>query len=529
MPIDTIAADALKPLLSGPGEFAFLDIREHGQYGEGHPFFSVNLPYSEAETRAPVLVPRRDTLCILMDDGDGVAELMHGRMTAMGYSNLRVLDGGAPGWAAAGYTLFKGVNVVSKSFGELVEHACDTPSVSAAELRQMQQAGGPLVVLDGRSPAEFRKMSIPGAQSCPNAELAYRLPELVADDTVPVVVNCAGRTRSIIGAQSLRNLGVKNPVFALRNGTQGWRLAGFDLRHGEVPMEQPVPGPQAARLAATRAADLIARFGLKTVTPAALAQMRADGGRTLYLFDVRTEAEYRAGHWPGARHAPGGQLVQATDEFLATRHARIVLSDDLGLRAAGTAIWLAGMGHEVYLLQADARQGGESGAEPRPAATLPREIAPTDIPRALAEGARLYDASRGMSHRQGHIAGATWVTRARLTPADAGAGTIVVTGDRADLVAGVMQRLHALGATDVRGCTGDAQTWRGAGLEVVATPHVPSEPDCIDFLFFVHDRHDDNLEAARQYLAWELNLLAQLDAQERGALSPLEADEMAVT
>jgi len=224
MPIEMISATALKAILAGSEEYAFLDVREHGQYGEGHPFFCVNAPYSVIETCVPVLVPRRDVLCILMDDGDGVADRVHARMTQMGYSNLRVLDGGAPGWAAAGYTLFKGVNVLSKSFGELVEHANETPSISAEELRGMQAAGGPLVVLDGRSPKEFHKMSLPGAHSCPNAELAYRLPELVPDDSTPVVINCAGRTRSIIGAQSLRNLGLKNPVFALRNGTQGWRL-----------------------------------------------------------------------------------------------------------------------------------------------------------------------------------------------------------------------------------------------------------------------------------------------------------------
>jgi 3-mercaptopyruvate sulfurtransferase SseA len=48
-----------------------------------------------------------------------------------------------------------------------------------------------------------------------------------------VIVNCAGRTRSIIGTQSLRNAGLPNPVYALRNGTIGWTLAGFDLERGQ--------------------------------------------------------------------------------------------------------------------------------------------------------------------------------------------------------------------------------------------------------------------------------------------------------
>ncbi|WP_434291191.1 rhodanese-like domain-containing protein [Celeribacter sp. SCSIO 80788] len=525
MSIETITPQALKSQLSGPEEYAFLDVREHGQYGEGHPFFSVNAPYSQIETRAPVLVPRRQTLCFLMDDGDGVADLVAARMAEMGYDNLRVLEGGAPGWVAAGYTLFKGVNVLSKSFGELVEHACDTPSVSAEELRAMQAAKTPLVVLDGRSPREFHKMSLPGALSCPNAELPYRLPELVADEDTPIVINCAGRTRSIIGAQSLRNLGLKNPVFALRNGTQGWRLAGFDLRHGETPTEQPDLSPAGAQRAADRAADLIARFGLKTLDADAFDAMRADTSRTTYLFDVRTEAEYLAAHWSGARHAPGGQLVQATDEFFATRHARVVLSDDLGVRAASMAVWLMGMGHEVYLLAADARQGTEHGAEAQTEVNLPQSVDSSAIVAALAAGTKVYDASRGMSYRKAHVEGARWVTRARLTAEDA-EGPVLVIGDRADLVAGVMQRLAELGATELTASVGDAKIWAEAGLDVVETPYIPAEEECIDFLFFVHDRHDDNLEAARQYLAWELNLLGQLDAQERAALDPLVATEL---
>jgi len=436
-----------------------------------------------------------------------------------------VLDGGAPGWSAAGYTLFKGVNVPSKSFGELVEHANETPSISAEDLREMQAEGGPLVVLDGRSPKEFHKMSLPGAHSCPNAELAYRLPEFVPDDSTPVVINCAGRTRSIIGAQSLRNLGLKNPVFALRNGTQGWRLAGLDLCHGEVPQPQPALGADAEALAAARAKTLIRRFNLTTLSLADFDAMCRDATRTTSLFDVRTAEEYLSAHWRGAHHAPGGQLVQATDEFFGTRNARIVLSDDVGLRAAGTAVWLMGMGHEVYILEADARMGSETGPEPRPTVSLPQQIALTDVAQAVAQGARLYDASRGMSYREAHIEGATWVTRARLSATDAGSTPIVVIGQSADLVFGVMQRLNELGATEVSGCVSTPEHWRAAGYNVVSTPYIPEEAACIDFLFFVHDRHNDNLESARQYLAWELNLLGQLDAQERATLNPLMATE----
>ena len=231
----------LKACLSDGGEVALIDVREPGEYGEGHAFFAVPLPYSRFELGLAALVPRPTTRLILCDGGDGVAERAAERAEALGYGSASVLSGGVRAWEAAGYTLYAGVNVPSKAFGELVEHASHTPRVTAAALKAMQDAGEDLAILDGRTFAEFRKMSIPGGISCPNGELALRVGELVPDARTKIVVNCAGRTRSIIGAQTLIDFGVPNPVYALENGTQGWFLAGLQLdhgasrRHGEAP------------------------------------------------------------------------------------------------------------------------------------------------------------------------------------------------------------------------------------------------------------------------------------------------------
>ena len=54
--------------------------------------------------------------------------------------DVALLDGGNRGWAAAGYGLFKGVNVPSKLFGELVEHEYHTPRVTVHELVRMKEA-----------------------------------------------------------------------------------------------------------------------------------------------------------------------------------------------------------------------------------------------------------------------------------------------------------------------------------------------------------------------------------------------------
>src|SRR5262249_43079108 len=156
------------------------------------------------------LVPRRATRIVLCDDGDGLAHRAARLMMRFGYRNLAVLAGGVRGWAAAGFELFSGVHVPSKAFGEFVEHEAETPRVAAEEVKALMDRGTDMVVLDSRPMEEYRKMSIPGGIDCPGAELVYRFHEVVRSSETLVVVNCAGRTRSIIGAQSLINAGVPN-------------------------------------------------------------------------------------------------------------------------------------------------------------------------------------------------------------------------------------------------------------------------------------------------------------------------------
>jgi len=510
----------VKPRLAAGGEIAFLDVREQGQYGEGHPFFATPLPYSWLEIGAPALLPRRTVPVVLLDDGDGVAEMVAGRLAALGYADVAILDGGAAGWAAAGYTLFKGVNVPSKTFGEMVEHECGTPNISAEQLKAKQERGEKFLLLDGRPVHEYRRMTIPGSTCCPNAELGHRLPLLLSDEETPVIVNCAGRTRSIMGAQSLREIGIRNPVMALRNGTQGWLLAGYELEYGSGRLyPEALPADTLAQ-SRGRATALRQTHDIPSVDLRTLEAWRADADRTLYLFDVRTAAEYEAGHLPGAVHAPGGQAVQATDQWVAVRGARIVLSDDTGLRAAITAHWLRSMGHDAHVLDLDvstldhAETGvRESGID---APALP-EVDPAEVAAGLASGSlALLDVNTGMEYRNGHVEGARWAIRPRLGGLNLAAGTTVVLTAkdrrRAQLVA---LDLAEMGIGPLRYLAGDREAWAAAGLRMVQTPDDPPDENCIDFLFFVHDRHD-NMDHARGYLAWETGLIAQLDEQERG-------------
>ena len=514
----TTSPQDLKPLLTAGDEIAFLDVREQGQYGEGHPFFSVPFPYSRLEALAPALLPAKNSHLVVFDDADGVAERAAAVFESLGYSNVTVLAGGAPAWAATGYTLYKGVNVISKTYGELLEHVAATPRLTAAELHDLLERDPSVVVLDGRSPAEYRKMSLPGALCCPNAELGFRIRSLVPDESTTIVINCAGRTRSILGVEGLRVLNIRNPVFALENGTQGWRLGGFDLHHSVAPQDLPEPDNDQRLAMSSQASSLIAASELSLLSPETLAAWQDDPLRTTYLLDVRSRSEFEAAHWPGAQHAPGGQLVQATDQYVAVRNARIVLSDDNRLRSATTAIRLQDMGHDVYLLDADARTGVAGSTKPTERESMPD----AKFPDARASAGRtLLDASAGMSFRDSHIHDARWVTRARLNRMGLSPDEpLLVTGRDEVLLAGVVAELRTLAFTDVQSCPGSPTIWADAGYDIVSTPDLPADEDCIDYLFFVHDRHDGNMDAARRYLEWEVGLVDQLDAQERSVLSP---------
>jgi rhodanese-related sulfurtransferase len=526
---DRVDAVTVKAWLSDDREIALIDVREHGRYGEGHPFFAVPIPYSRFELELPALVPNLATRMVLCDGADGVAERAARRAAALGHANVSVLAGGVAAWRAAGYTLYAGVNVPSKAFGELVEHARHTPRVTASTLKAMQDAGENVTILDGRTFAEFQKMSIPGGVSCPNGELALRIGALVSDAAMRIVVNCAGRTRSIIGAQTLIDLGVPNPVFALENGTQGWFLAGLQLDHGANSRHGSLPGAADLGALRERARALAAAHRVAFVATDEVKGWLADPSRTTYLLDVRTPEEHAAGAVAGFAHAQGGQLVQATDQWIATRGARIVLADDEEVRAPMTAQWLRQLGHEAYVLEggiAAARKLAGWRDGPSPLLPSPDPIAPGELADGLREGRlRLIDLRPSMSYRKGHIEGAVWSIRPLIAGAVPDpAVPVALIADEPGMAALAALDLAEAGVRDVRLLAGGHEAARTAGLPMVATPDAPSDADCIDFLFFTHGRHEGNADAARQYLAWEIALVDQLDAQERGSFAVAGAD-----
>lgn len=512
-----VSPQEVKAALRGSGEIAFLDVREEGQFGEGHPFFAVNAPYSRLELDIGALVPRRATPLVLLDAGDGLAVKAAQRLAALGYSDFSALDDGVAAWVAAGYEVYKSVNSRLKAFAEVVEHAFHTPAIESDELARLKGEGADLVILDSRTPEEFARFHVPGAISCPGAELVEKFDAFVRGPEQLVVVSCAGRTRGIIGAQSLIDAQVPNRVVALKGGTQGWRLAGLTLESGAVPVE-PVPDHEAAR---ARAEAVRVRYGVPLVDAATLDRWRGAeaGGRTTFLFDLRDATHRAAQPIPGAVPAPGGQLVQSLDKWVGVQHARIVLIDADGVRARLTAHWLIQLGEDVHVFEgtpADIAGAGEVAKSAIPA--VPR-VSAQEASALLKDGGRALSLDASAAYRAGHAAGALWTIRPRLPalPADvlAAPALVLFAADPgvADLAA---LDLAELTGARIVAVEGGLAAWREAGLPVEASPSSPPDAERIDYLFWAHDRHDGNPDAMRTYLGWEEQLPGQVAAEDGG-------------
>ncbi len=506
-------------MLHDGGELALLDVREAGQFGESHLLFATPLPYSRLELDIGALVPRKSARVVVCDDGVlGVAELAAKWLGKIGYTDVAVLDGGTRAWAGDGQVLFRGVNVPSKLFGELVEHEYHTPRITAQDLVRMKETGEDFVLLDGRPLNEHQKMTIPGSTCCPNAELPYRLSSIVKNPKTKIIVNCAGRTRSILGAQTLINFGVPNPVYALENGTQGWYLSDLKLEHGATRKYPDRIDETALPALKESSQKLIKRFAIRTADAGQVEAWLKEPGRTTYLCDVRTPEEFKAGSLPGAVHAPGGQLIQATDQWVGVRNARIVLIDGgENVRAPVVASWLKQLGCDAWVLEGGVRSGLRAPATAKLPLPALDTLSAADLKRALDSGAcAVFDLGASMSFRKAHVPGSRWSTRVRLAAdADNWKKPIVLVAEEAGVARLAATELFEAGARDVKLLDGGIAAWTKAGYATEATPDRPADSECIDHLFFVHDRHAGNKAAMRQYLAWETGLMAQLDEQDK--------------
>ncbi len=516
-----ISAQALRDELRGSDEIAVLDVREAGRHARRHLLHAVPAPLWRLELLIDRLAPRRDARIVLVDDDETLAHEAAAKLARLGWTDIAVLAGGTDGWERAGFELYSGTNVPSKAFGEVIEHEKRTPWIDVDELDERVARGDDIVVVDSRTPEEFQNFSLPFAHSLPGAELVYRIRELAPDPATFVVVNCAGRTRSIVGAQTLIDAGIPNRVASLRNGTMEWLLSGRELAHGRQAA-LPEPGAQAREAARELAAGVARRAGIAHIDDATLRAFEAEQDeRTLYRFDVRTREEYESGHLEGWRWAPGGQLVQATDEYLATRHARVVLADWDSVRAQTTGAWLAQLGAaEVYLYRPPALAPLQSGPEPRRVLRHRPDVAglrPQALRALLEQGALdLFDVDARRAYELGHVPGARYAAPDRLAeflPEDRDRAIVLISTDGV-LASVVAAELAWRSQRPVRYLLGGTRAWQAQGLALArGADGVLTGDDDQSISPYLLDDAAARDQGFRDYLDWELGLVAQLERE----------------
>ena len=519
---EKISAPQLHALMQGSAPYALIDVRESGEYNSSHIPGASLIPRRRIEFIIEESIPAKNVPVIICDDDGRRAPLAAATLRRLGYAHVSILDGGVNRWASDDYPTEWGVNVPSKDFGEKLEVIHHVPEITADDLHQRIQRGDKLVILDTRTPEEYQRFCIPGGRSMPGGELALRITDIQneIDPDTTVILNCAGRTRSITGTHVLQRMGI--PALGLKNGTSGWLLAGYELENGADRLQLPEVSDAGRAASETYAARIANEDGVQYLAPDALTQLIAQrDSQTVYLTDVRTDAEYRQGHIPGFRWWPGGQAVQRADDLAVVKNATLVFCCDARARATVTASFYRQMGHqEVYVVDGGAPAWAASGRpldtglERTPVAGLNAALAnatlisPQELHNHPPEITLFVDTSQDYS--AGHTPGAQWLSRSWLEieiPAIAPDQTapIAVTCANGRNSALAAATLRELGYTNISVLDGGLTAWRQANLPIEpGLTGITRPPSDINYLGV-----DRSYAEMMNYLRWETELGAK--------------------
>ena len=505
--------------LKGNTPIALIDVRESGEYNSSHIPGAALIPRRRIEFVIEDSVPARGVHVVVCDDDGRRAPLAAATLERLGYTNVSVLDGGVNRWSARDYPTEWGVNVPSKDFGEMLEVVHHVPEISAEDLYERIERGDKLVILDTRTPEEYQRFAIPGGRSMPGGELALRITDITKeiDEDTTVILNCAGRTRSITGTHVLQRMGIE--ALGLKNGTSGWLLAGYELENGADRVELPEVSEEGRAAGEAYAAKLAEEDGVRYLSADDLAALMAKrDSQPVYLVDVRTEKEYTDGHIAGFRWWPGGQAVQRADDLAVVKNSTLVFCCEGRTRGTVTASFYRQMGHrEVYVLDGGAPAWAESGRdlvegpERSPVSGLgdafrsAKLVSAQELHDSPPDVVLFVDTSQDFSG--GHTPGARWLSRSwleieigEIVPDKSTPIAVTCSTGRNSALAAVT--LGESGYTDVSVLEGGMSAWGQAGLAVEqGLTGIVRPPADINYLGV-----DRSYGEMMNYLRWETEL-----------------------
>jgi rhodanese-related sulfurtransferase len=519
--MNTISCRETAALLASDALYALFDVRERGEFNACQIANATSLPRSQIEFRIGALVPNPRVPLVVYDDGGERASLAARSLAELGYGEVVVLDGGLPAWQNQGLPVVGGVNVPSKLFGERVHHERTVPEISPEELKSLQERGAALMIFDVRTPEEYGRFCIPGGINVPGGDLILWADALKHNSETTVVINCAGRTRSIIGTATLCRLGLTH-ARALKNGTMGWVLAGLQLE--ATPARAAPAASEESRTEAEALAQRIAEEeGISWISTRALVDSSPDHALGVtYLIDVRSEIEYERGHLAGALNVPGGQAVQRADDFVAVRNGRIIFISNQSARAVMAAYWYKQMGfRDVKVVRGGVRTWLEDGgslvtgamrSEPsglEDARKLARVLKPADV-KSLVQNPSVDVLHVGSStdFAAAHLPGSKWISRGWLELklpgflADQGRPIVLACRDGQSSIL-ASRALREMGYKEVFVLDGGVQSWERSGYPIqTGLDSCLIEPN--DVVLSPSIKGDK--EAMRRYLEWEMKL-----------------------
>jgi rhodanese-related sulfurtransferase len=180
-----------------------------------------------------------------------------------------------------------------------------------------------------------------------------------------------------------------------------------------------------------------------------------------------------------------------------------------------TASWLAQMNWEVYVLEADASSMGATGVwRPQvPSAPEVKFVTPKALQTSLEmDNVVLIDLAPSPAYRRGHIPGAWFAVRARLSDALLRLPSrkdFVLTSPDGLLAQFACHELCALSGRDVAVLAGGTAAWTASDYPL--EPGLSRAASAIDDVYRRPYEGTDNDAAAMQaYLEWEYGLVAQL-------------------
>ena len=186
------------------------------------------------------------------------------------------------------------------------------PSIDPSALQALLASDTLYACIDVRERGEFARAQIAGTSPVNRGALEIRLPVMVPDRRVPVVLCCDDGRRSTMAAETLASMGYTD-IRTLAGGLDEWQRQGLPVRsgwgvHGKEYGERVAHGGNVTHLSAVELAG------------------RRRGGEDVVVVDVRTREEYLRGHVPETYHIPGGNLLVDAPRLPLAEDTTLVVS-----------------------------------------------------------------------------------------------------------------------------------------------------------------------------------------------------------